>query len=104
MPENLVSIPKSFVYDNYPNPFYSSTSIRFYIEDIDIGKVKILRIYNLQGCLVAIIDISHFSTGWHEIRFDGRDMSGKDLPDGVYLVQMQIENQIANTIRVYLVR
>jgi Ca-activated chloride channel family protein len=104
MSEKLVSIPKSFVYDNYPNPFYSSTSIRFYIEDIDIGKVKILRIYNLQGCLVAIIDISHFLSGWHEIRFDGKDMSGKDLPGGVYLVQMQIDNQIANTIRVYLVR
>lgn len=104
MHEKLVSIPKSFVCDNYPNPFHSSTSIRFYIDDIDIGKVKILRIYNLQGHLVAIIDISHFSIGWNEIRFDGKDMSGNDLPSGVYLVQMQIENQIANTIRVNLVR
>ena len=104
MPEKLVSIPKSFVSDNYPNPFQSSTTIRFYIGDIDIEKVKILRIYNLQGHLVAIIDISHVSTGWHEIRFSGKDMSGNDLPAGIYLVQMQIENQIANTIRINLVR
>lgn len=102
--ENLVSIPKSIVSDNYPNPFQSSTTIRFYIDDIDIEKVKFLRIYNLQGRLIAIIDISHFSAGWNEIRFDGKDMSGKDLPAGVYLVQMQIDNQIANTIRINLVR
>jgi len=31
-------------------------------------------------------------------------MSGNDLPAGIYLVQMQIENQIANTIRINLVR
>ncbi len=102
--EQLLSNAKSFVSSNYPNPFQRSTTIRFYIDEIDVEKVKILRIYNLQGRLLAIIDISHFSAGWQEIRFDGKDMSGKDLPPGIYLVQMQVEKEIANTIRINLVR
>ena len=96
--------PKSLVYSNYPNPFHHSTTIRFYIDDIDIGKVMVLRIYNLQGHLIASINISDFSGGWHEFLFDGKDISGNDLPAGIYLVQLQIENQIANTIRINKVR
>lgn len=92
-------VPRSFIKNNYPNPFYGSTTIRFYIEDHDVEKLKVLRIYNLHGHLVAIINISHYSSGWHEVKFDG-----SDLPAGVYLVQMQIDNKIANTIRINIVR
>jgi Ca-activated chloride channel family protein len=95
---------RSYVGSNYPNPFCGSTTIRFYIDELDVEKLKILRIYNYQGKLIAVIDISHFSKGWNELRFDGQDMSGKDLPAGIYLVQMQIENKISNTIRINLVR
>ena len=95
---------KSLVYSNYPNPFHNSTTIRFYIDEMDIGKLKILRIYDLQGHLIATIDISKFSAGWHEIQFDGKDVSGNDLPAGIYLVQLQIENQITNTQRMNKVR
>lgn len=101
---NKAAYPKSFVYNNYPNPFHGSTTIRFYIDDIDLGKIKVLRVYNLQGHLIAIIDISDYSSGWHEIRFDERYTSGRDLPGGVYLVQLHVENQIANTIRINLIR
>lgn len=96
---NPAGIPKSFVSGNYPNPFQQSTTLRFYIDTQDLGKVKVLRIYNLQGKLVAVIDISRFLPGWHEIPFDGTD-----LPSGVYLVQLQVDNNIANTIRINLIR
>lgn len=98
--EMPASYSKSFVYSNYPNPFYNSTTLRFYINDIDFGKFKVLRIYDLKGQLIAIIDISKFSEGWHEISFDGKDISGNDLPAGIYLVQLQIENKIINTKRI----
>jgi Ca-activated chloride channel family protein len=102
--ESSDNIPKSIVKNNYPNPFNSSTTIRFYVDDTDVEKVKFLKIYNLQGVLVAVIDISHYSTEWHKILFDGKDMSGRDLAPGIYLLQMQVEHQIANTIRINLVR
>ncbi len=102
--EVLNSYSKSFVYSNYPNPFHYSTTLRFYINEVDVGKVKFLRIYDLQGQLIAIIDISDYLAGWHEIGFDGTDISGNELPAGIYLVQLQIEHRIVNTKRINKVR
>jgi len=96
---NPAGLPKSFVSGNYPNPFQGSTTLRFYIDNQDLGKVKVLRIYNMQGKLVAVIDVSRFLPGWHEIPFNGTD-----LPAGVYLVQLQVDNKIANTIRISVIR
>lgn len=96
--------PRSFVYSNYPNPFQHSTTLRFYIDDIDVGKFMVLRIYDLQGHLIAIINICDFFGGWHEISFDGKDILGNDLPTGIYLVQLQIENKVVNTQRINKMR
>jgi Ca-activated chloride channel family protein len=96
--------PRSFVYSNYPNPFQHSTTLRFYIDDIDVGKFMVLRIYDLRGHLIAIINICDFSEGWHEISFDGKDILGNDLPTGIYLVQLQIENKVVNTQRINKMR
>ena len=91
------NIAKSFIFSNYPNPFKTSTRFRIYIDPSDLGKMKVLRIYNLMGHLVAIIDITYFSEGWNEITFDGKDISGRDLPSGMYLIQMQLGNSISNS-------
>lgn len=100
----LADYSKSFVFNNYPNPFYNSTTIRFYIDDLDIGKLKVLKIYDLQGHLIATINISSFSAGWHEVQFDGKAFSGVELAGGIYLVQLQIDNQIINTKRMHKIR
>jgi len=102
--ESPSGIQKSSVYNNYPNPFHYTTTLRFYINDRDIGKVKFLKIYDLNGFLIAFIDVSDFTEGWHEVNYQGIDIYGKAIPAGVYLVQLQIENRIANTIRINKVR
>jgi len=102
--EQSSSYAKSFIDSNYPNPFHYATTIRVYINDQDVGKVMLLRIYDLQGHLIAIIDISNLTKGWHEVSFDGKDISGNELPTGIYLAQLQIENRIANTKRINKVR
>lgn len=86
-------LPRLFSYldGNYPNPFNPSTTIRFFIGDA-AGQTKLLKIYNLLGQLVAVIDISHLRAGWHEVRFDGLDRYGRMLPSGLYLVRLQINN------------
>ncbi len=98
--ESPFGMQKSSVYNNYPNPFHYTTTLRFYINDRDIGKVKFLKIYDLNGFLIALIDVSDFTEGWHEVNYQGIDISGKEIPAGIYLVQLQIENRIANTIRI----
>ena len=89
----------SFLDSNYPNPFNPSTTIRFFIGDAAVGQTKLLKVYNLLGQLVAVIDVSHLRAGWHEVLFDGYG-----LPSGLYLVRLQIHNRVANTLRIHLVK
>lgn len=94
----------SFLAGNYPNPFNPTTKIKFYIKAGAENSTKLLRIYNSLGQLVAVIDISHLRSGWHEIEFNGRDMFGNALPSGVYYVQLQIRNQATSVIRMSLLK
>ncbi len=99
-----ITIPTSYIAGNYPNPFNPSTKIRFYLDNSTSGKTKLLKIYNILGQLVALIDISTLTSGWHEVTFYGKDMFGNTLSSGIYIVALQIDNQLKNTIRINLVK
>lgn len=97
-------VPNSFISGNYPNPFNPSTTIRLFIDEISAGKVKFLRIYNMLGQLVAIIDLTNFRSGWNEVLFNGRDINGSVLPSGIYIVQLQVGEKIESAIRINLIK
>jgi Ca-activated chloride channel family protein len=99
--ETLVQLPESYLVNNYPNPFNPSTTINFYITSDDIGKTKLIKIYNVLGRLVAVIDVSHFEAGAHSILFDGRDQFGAQLPSGHYFVRLQVGEQVS-TLKITL--
>ena len=97
-------IPESYLAGNFPNPFNPTTNIRFFLDHSTMGMTKLIKIYNLLGELVAVIDISNFSEGWHIVTFKGKDASGGYLASGIYLVQLQVGNRIANTIKINLIK
>lgn len=97
-------IPETYIAGNYPNPFNPTTTIRFYINSFDAGKVKLLKIYNILGELVTVIDLSAYGEGWHNVSFNGRDYFGNILSSGIYLAQLQIGNEIRNTIKMNLLK
>ena len=102
--QDYVPVPKSYLVGNYPNPFNSMTTIRFYLDRDVVGtKYKFLRIYNMLGQLVMVIDISHLGRGFHSIQFDGKDYWGKELPSGIYICQLVAGKEIS-TIRISLVK
>jgi Ca-activated chloride channel family protein len=102
--KEYVPIVKSYVIGNYPNPFNSSTYIQIQLDKDAIGiKYKFLRIYNLLGQLVVVIDLSHLGPGIHTIKFNGRDNWGNELPSGVYICQLVVGKRVS-TIRVSLVK
>ena len=101
--ENLI-VPVSFIMGNYPNPFNPTTTIRLFINSSSLGMVKLMKIYNILGQLVAVIDISDLSQGYHNIVFNGRDLYGNLLPSGVYFVSLQIQNQVVSTLKINLVK
>lgn len=96
--------PESYLIGNYPNPFNPTTTIQFYLAPTaELIKYKFIRIYNLLGQLVSVIDISYFNTGTHALKFNGMDFNGNPLPSGMYLCQLVVGSEIS-TIRINLVK
>lgn len=83
------SIPLALVpliQSNYPNPFNPSTTIEYSIP-ID-GKAK-LSIYNIRGQKVNTLFDGTAQKGIHRIVWDGRDVSGRSVASGVYLIHLE---------------
>jgi hypothetical protein len=66
---------------NYPNPFNPTTTIQF--ETKSNGNVTI-DIYNVKGQLVNTLVNDTYEAGTHSVTWSGTDMSGNEVPSGVY--------------------
>ncbi len=64
----------------YPNPFSTSTTIEY---ELDVDSYVDIRIYNLQGQLIKVLDNSNHIAGLHTVEWDGRN-----LPEGVYICKL----------------
>jgi hypothetical protein len=71
---------------NYPNPFNRGTVVRFTLARSEAVE---LTVYNLLGEKVATLCDRVLTAGLQEIRWDGRDNSGRDLPSGSYLYRLR---------------
>jgi len=71
---------KNALIDFYPNPFNQSTAIRF-----DLPKEGVVRliVYNIQGSEAAKLIDEYKPAGFHEIIFDGSDLSS-----GIYFARL----------------
>ena len=79
--------PQKFALDlNYPNPFNSSTTIRYRIEEP--GRVR-LEIFDVQGKKVKTLAHGYTGLGVYQVEWDGADASGKPVATGVYIVRLQ---------------
>ncbi len=95
---------RSSLAGNYPNPFNSSTVINVLLtSEANLGVTKLIKIYDLRGHLVRIIDIRHLSSGLQAVRFDGIDAFGRALPSGVYFIVLQVGNSY-DFMRIILLR
>ena len=79
--------PQKFALDlNYPNPFNSSTTIRYRIEEP--GRVR-LEIFDVQGKKVKTLAHGYTGLGVYQVEWDGADARGKPVATGVYIVRLQ---------------
>ena len=86
-------VPQTFsLSPNYPNPFNSSTVVRFawpVTGDVDLA------VYNLAGQRVAQLARGVRAAGNYSVNWDGCDQSGTRLASGVYLVRLQSGANVA---------
>jgi hypothetical protein len=72
------------LYQNIPNPFNGTTTVKFYIpESVEVT----IGVYNMLGEHVAEVTNDIFSVGKHEVVFNS-----KDLGQGTYFVRMITDN------------
>ena len=85
---------------NMPNPFNPTTTIRY--ELASSGPASI-RIYDASGALVrTLVNRSH-DVGSYEVRWDGRDNSGKSVASGVYFYRLE-SGRFSQTRRMVLLK
>ena len=78
-------MPNSFsLFSPYPNPFNPTTRIRYSISNAIDTKIVI---FNVNGQTVKILLSKRQQPGYYDIKWDGRDEKGHDLPTGVYFIK-----------------
>ena len=84
---NEASAPTSFALEqNYPNPFNPTTRIAFALPQA--AKVT-LEIYNILGYKVRTFALGSLNAGFHNVQWDGRNESGRQVVSGVYIYKLQ---------------
>lgn len=85
-------LPVAILHGAVPNPFNPEASIRFSLaaaEQVDLG------IYDLSGRLVhPLISGDTFTSGEHQVTWNGRGPGGNTLPSGVYLCRLKAAGNI----------
>ena len=82
IPEYKHILPENFIlFQNFPNPFNSSTAIKFYLP----RKTTVsLKVYNLRGQEVETLLNATLAAGQHKLYW-----APANLPNGIYLCQMR---------------
>ncbi len=74
------------LYQNSPNPFNPSTTIRFYLPE----RVHVtLGVYDVSGRSVATLIDGYRDRGAHAVEWNGRDARGGDIASGIYFYRLR---------------
>jgi hypothetical protein len=83
-------VPTRFaLYGNYPNPFNTSTTIRY---DLPEPSTVVLKVYNVLGAEVITLVEGTVEAGTHQVQWDGRSAQGRSLGTGPYFYELRAGN------------
>jgi len=83
----LKSVPQDIIlYHNYPNPFNSTTKIKY---ELPAETEVILKIYNTHGQEVKTLVNEYQSAGLQSIIWHGNDNTGNTVSSGIYFFMIQ---------------
>ena len=70
---------------NAPNPFNSQTVLSYFL--LEPGPTR-LEVFTLTGQRVAVLHQGLQKAGYHRLRWDGRDNTGRSVASGMYLYRL----------------
>jgi hypothetical protein len=79
------------LYQNAPNPFSPTTTIRF---DLPRAGLVKLCIYNVKGELVSTLVDGHMPEGRQEVTWASRDDKGAQVASGIYFYRLNTEDSV----------
>lgn len=80
-----------FQLNNYPNPFNPSTIISFMLKsDSNIE----LSVYNLKGELVRTIAKGLYKSGYHNLKWYGKDSDQRTVTSGIYILKLYVDDKV----------
>lgn len=101
VPNIVAGSPLSYqLFQNYPNPFNPETVISF---ELPQKQFVTLTVYNILGQEVAQLVNSERSAGHHTVRWDGKDLLGRQVATGFYLYRIKA-GEFEQTKKMLLVR
>ena len=83
----VVGIEEFSLYQNFPNPFNPTTTIRYFLTNP--GEVE-LNIYDIKGRLIKALVSSPQMSGYHDVSWNGYSTSGLAVETGMYLAQIKV--------------
>jgi len=96
------SVPITFaLMENYPNPFTTSTSIRYALPRS--AHIE-LAIYNIQGQLVRTLFRGEEAPGTHIVSWNGRDEMDRNVSSGFYFCQLKEASGIKKVRKMLFLR
>ncbi len=85
------AIPEKFqLYQNFPNPFNPSTTIRFELSKAGRVKMEVLNI--LGQSIVTLLD-EELPAGVHTLQWHGQAADGRRVPSGIYFYRLTVNGQ-----------
>jgi endo-1,4-beta-xylanase len=86
------TVPTEFkLYQNFPNPFNSSTNIPYYLpKNIQVR----LTVYNTVGQSVRNLLNQRQNSGMKQVEWDGRDNGGRHVASGIYFYKVETDDFI----------
>ena len=81
---------------NYPNPFSSITYIDYRLPEDAMVQISV---YNVMGQMITTLVNKHHFSGHYQVSWDGNDMAGNNVPNGMYIYMINIENR--NKVKIH---
>ncbi len=89
--DEIVSLSKSELIGNYPNPFNPSTTIAF---TLDKSQEIEIDIFNIKGQRVKkLINRDTYSRGYHNITWNGKNDNSASCTSGIYFYRLKTANK-----------
>ena len=104
-PKTIIVPEMTNLHPNYPNPFNPVTNIRYDIGLLDGLQQNVsISVYNLLGQRIQTLVKNVDQLGQFTIQWDGRNETGKDMPTGIYFVQLTTSNGIVKNSKMMLLK